>query len=84
MPLRTMPIGIYVIGEISEEEIETARVFKDYYRAYGLGDFRIIKVNPEKYTIDYTKFSRTYNENILLTSIASWYEEICAVIQRSR
>lgn len=46
---RTMPIGMYVIGEITQEHIETAKVFNEYYEQNGLGKFRIIQVNPNSY-----------------------------------
>lgn len=46
---RVMPIGIYVIGEITPEILETAKAFNDYYEKNGLGKFRIIKVNPGTY-----------------------------------
>jgi len=49
---RVMPIGLYVIGDISEEELETAKVFNDYYERNGLGKFRIIKVDPRVYKGD--------------------------------
>ena len=44
-----MPIGIYVIGEITPEVLETAKVFNEYYEQNGLGKFRIIQVNPKVY-----------------------------------
>lgn len=40
---RKMPIGIYVVGEI------TPKIFNDYYEKNKLGKFRIIQVNPKKY-----------------------------------
>lgn len=46
---RKMPIGIYVVGEISPKVLETAKVFNDYYEKNKLGKFRIIQVNPKKY-----------------------------------
>lgn len=46
---RVMPIGIYVIGEITEEVLETAKVFNEYYKKNNLGKFRIVQVNPQVY-----------------------------------
>lgn len=46
---RTMPIGIYVIGEIKPYHLETAKIFNSYYEKNGLGQFRIIQVNPTMY-----------------------------------
>ena len=46
---RVMPIGIYVIGEITPEVLETAKVFNEYYEQNGLGKFRIIQVDPKVY-----------------------------------
>jgi len=46
---RVMPMGIYVIGEITPEILETAKVFNDYYEKKGLGKFRIIRINPNAY-----------------------------------
>lgn len=46
---RVMPIGIYVIGEITTEVLETAKVFNEYYERNGLGKFRIIQVDPKVY-----------------------------------
>lgn len=46
---RVMPIGLYVIGEITPEVLETAKIFNQYYEKNGLGKFRIIRVNPKVY-----------------------------------
>ena len=46
---RVMPIGVYVIGEITPEAMETAKAFNKYYEEQGLGKFRIIQVNPKVY-----------------------------------
>lgn len=46
---RTMPIAMYVIGEISPEHLETARIFNEYYEKNGLGKFRIVQVDPKVY-----------------------------------
>lgn len=51
---RVMPIGIYVVGNITKEQMETARVFNEYYKAHGLGKFRIIQINPKKYDSMYS------------------------------
>ena len=46
---RVMPIGIYVVGDITDEMLETAKVFNEFYEKHKLGKFRIIKVNPTAY-----------------------------------
>lgn len=46
---RVMPIGVYVVGDITPEVLETARVFNSYYEQNGLGKFRIIQINPSVY-----------------------------------
>lgn len=46
---RTMPIGIYVVGKIKPYHLETAKVFNSYYEKEGLGQFRIIQVDPIRY-----------------------------------
>ena len=46
---RVMPIGVYVVGEITPEVIETAKTFNKYYEEHGLGKFRIIQVDPKVY-----------------------------------
>ena len=46
---RVMPIGMYIVGEITDQHLETAKVFNEYYEKNGLGKFRIIKVNPNFY-----------------------------------
>lgn len=43
---RVMPVALYVIGDIKEEHIKTAKIFNEYYEANGLGKFRIIRVDP--------------------------------------
>jgi len=71
---RKMPIGLYVVGEITEEVLETARVFSDYYRENNLGEFRIIRVNPEKYRVMTTNhYQRPQQE--MVDSNVSWYQE---------
>ena len=44
-----MPVALYVIGDIKEEHIKTAKVFNEYYEKNGLGKFRIIRVDPLVY-----------------------------------
>ena len=46
---RVMPIGIYVIGELTPNVLETAKAFNEYYEKNSLGKFRIIQVNPNVY-----------------------------------
>lgn len=46
---RTMPIAMYVIGEITPKHIETAKIFNEYYEKHGLGKFRIVRVDPRFY-----------------------------------
>jgi len=46
---RTMPMAMYVVGELLPEHLETAKAFNDYYQEKGLGKFRIIQVNPQVY-----------------------------------
>ena len=46
---RVMPIGMYVIGEISPKQLETAKAFDEYYKEHNLGRFKIIQVDPKVY-----------------------------------
>ena len=46
---RTMPIAMYVVGEIKPKHLEIAKIFNAYYEKNNLGKFRIIKVNPSCY-----------------------------------
>ena len=46
---RTMPIAMYVVGEITPKHLETAKIFNSYYEQNGLGKFRIIQVDPRHY-----------------------------------
>ena len=46
---RVMPIGMYVVGKITPEILNTAKVFNKYYQEHHLGKFRIIQVDPRVY-----------------------------------
>lgn len=66
---RVMPIGLYVVGDIVPEVIETAKVFNQYYEENGLDKFRIIRVNPKVYkgegNINFDKPINTFNSEEL-------------------
>ena len=80
---RRMPIGMYVLGEITEDHIRVAKMFSDYYKKENLGEFMIIKVNPEKYksTIRY-HYAQTNQEPI--QSNVAWYQAASEQIGRGK
>ena len=73
---RVMPIGIYVIGEITKEELETAKVFKEYYRKNNLGDFKIIRVDPLKYPDSSVSVNKPQEKQPMASPDVEWYQQI--------
>lgn len=67
---RKMPIGIYVVGEVTDYHLKLAKTFNEYYKEHNLGEFRIIRVNPKVYKgkgrIDklYSKGDEEYGRHI--------------------
>ena len=78
---RTMPIGIYVEGEITSEIIETAKVFNEYYQKHGLGKFRIIQVDKTKYYTNY--YPDKYDGKQKVEINIEWLEEVTEPIRKS-
>lgn len=80
---RKMPIGIYVMGEVNEEVLNTAKKFQEYYKNNGLGEFKIIKINPEKYkSASIYDYVQTPTEKI--KSNVSWYNDAEEQINKGR
>lgn len=73
---RVMPIGIYVIGEITNEELETAKIFQEYYRKNNLGDFKIIRVDSLKYPNSAISVNKPKEEQTMVSSDVEWYQQI--------
>lgn len=80
---RRMPIGIYVLGELTEEHLKVAKMFKEYYKKENLGEFRIIKVNPEKYkSASIFDYVRSTQEPV--QSNVTWYQDAQEPIDRGK
>jgi len=87
-PKKVMPIGMYVTGEITRRILDIAKVFNEYYRKHNLGEFKIIKINLEKYdkrnkmSSTNIEMYSTFSNGDYVQSQAEWYLEICSRINR--
>jgi len=71
---RTMPIGLYIVGEPTEEMIETAKAFNEYYKNNNMGEFLIIKIDPQKYPSVPTMFYKSSSPEKVESSV-EWYQD---------
>lgn len=85
-PARLMPIGMYVLGDITEEHLKVAKTFAEYYKKENIGEFRIIRVDPEKYRgtfmTDYMLYPTSQQTKV--QSNVSWYQDAQESINRGK